>query len=666
MLGAQARAAEYNAPKNLSARQASREAEEQKLPPKPAPISLGAFTRNPSVNRNKGTKHYVPLILSEKDEDEDTTLEETQSTVSSKEPSAPSEPKDSTPSAPRSTTSSRIKVSLPRNPAIPIAPRAMRFPGPTAMPPAQMTQLPMAPQPQPHDNHGFIPMALYPGQPGPQTVGMYPYPHYGWVAHSHIVDQAGRPIDVTPEGMRRIGPMMAPTDMTPTKQEQKLTMMSHAYRNPLYAAAPAQLPVYDHSMMPQPHYAPQPYVEAPMTGYTSHVEYGPQPYLPAPAIPLHHPQLHHSQSDFEPEPRTAIYDPRVTLDRHNSAPDSSVAPSTPPRSMNNLIPAQAQSILRGQENEEPYDRNLNVQKFLSQPQQTGKTVLHNPDLHKSQASQPVDDKESEDEIDTPSKPPPTESKPETVRAAPEKPPGLEEVTSVTNFDHFVPKSSPKFHDNTAKDEMLRDALLQDFFGVGSDDWFDLRPATKFDRHAMQSVLTSVALDLESPNPLSISSISLDEQRKQTEVWLHTDPRGMPEVRKEVDRISDEYSVKSKSRASDSDETTATSLSDVEVGLLRGSGHIMTTLAEYAAENSKKTDDSFQDYFNRTKKVPEYAIERREASDGSSVSLFEKEGSGFYNAPNRIARDPRYRVPSRGETSDRWAAPRYDVFGRRKV
>jgi hypothetical protein len=93
---------------------------------------------------------------------------------------------------------------------------------------------------------------------------------------------------------------------------------------------------------------------------------------------------------------------------------------------------------------------------------------------------------------------------------------------------------------------------------------------------------------------------------------------------------------------------------------------MTTLAEYAAENSKKTDDSFQDYFNRTKKVPEYAIERREASDGSSVSLFEKEGSGFYNAPNRIARDPRYRVPSRGETSDRWAAPRYDVFGRRKV
>lgn len=63
MLGARARAAEYNAYKAATARQASREAEEQKLPPKPSPISLSAFTRNPLSNRNKGNKTWVPLIL---------------------------------------------------------------------------------------------------------------------------------------------------------------------------------------------------------------------------------------------------------------------------------------------------------------------------------------------------------------------------------------------------------------------------------------------------------------------------------------------------------------------------------------------------------------------------------------------------------------------------
>src|SRR5690242_8524020 len=62
MLGAQTRAAEYNAAKKAQARQASREAEEQKAPPLTAPISLGAFSK-PVTSRNKGTKTYVPLVL---------------------------------------------------------------------------------------------------------------------------------------------------------------------------------------------------------------------------------------------------------------------------------------------------------------------------------------------------------------------------------------------------------------------------------------------------------------------------------------------------------------------------------------------------------------------------------------------------------------------------
>lgn len=56
-----ARAAEYAAAQSARARQVSREAEEQKLPPKPAPVSLSAFTKGQPATRNKGNKTWKPL-----------------------------------------------------------------------------------------------------------------------------------------------------------------------------------------------------------------------------------------------------------------------------------------------------------------------------------------------------------------------------------------------------------------------------------------------------------------------------------------------------------------------------------------------------------------------------------------------------------------------------
>ena len=61
--GAMARAAEYAAATNAKQRQVSREAEEQKLPPKAAPVSLSAFTRTQQPSRNKGTKQWKPLTM---------------------------------------------------------------------------------------------------------------------------------------------------------------------------------------------------------------------------------------------------------------------------------------------------------------------------------------------------------------------------------------------------------------------------------------------------------------------------------------------------------------------------------------------------------------------------------------------------------------------------
>ena len=60
--GAMARAAEYAAATNAKQRQVSREADEQKLPPKPVPISLSALASRPQqASRNKGTKIYKPF-----------------------------------------------------------------------------------------------------------------------------------------------------------------------------------------------------------------------------------------------------------------------------------------------------------------------------------------------------------------------------------------------------------------------------------------------------------------------------------------------------------------------------------------------------------------------------------------------------------------------------
>jgi hypothetical protein len=56
-----ARAAEYAAAQSARARQVRRETEEQKLPPKPAPVSLSAFTKGQPTTRNKGNKAWKPL-----------------------------------------------------------------------------------------------------------------------------------------------------------------------------------------------------------------------------------------------------------------------------------------------------------------------------------------------------------------------------------------------------------------------------------------------------------------------------------------------------------------------------------------------------------------------------------------------------------------------------
>jgi hypothetical protein len=69
--GAMARQAEYLAATNAKHRQVSRDAEEQKPPPKLVPISLSDFMKVQQTSRNKGAKAWKPLTLDDMGEASD-------------------------------------------------------------------------------------------------------------------------------------------------------------------------------------------------------------------------------------------------------------------------------------------------------------------------------------------------------------------------------------------------------------------------------------------------------------------------------------------------------------------------------------------------------------------------------------------------------------------
>ena len=658
MLGAEARAAEYNAAKNASARQASREAEEQKPPPKPVPISLSAYTRNPQVNRNKGTKNWIPLVLPEADEDDENQLDESEnSTVSSKEQSSTAEPKQGTPGGLNLDDANRIRVNMPTA-VVPVAPRAMRMQGTPIFPAHHVSPMPHL-QPVTHEAGGFVPTALYAAQPGGQTVGMFPHPQGGWMFDYglRVIDHAGHMTD-TPEGMRRYGAMMVPIDFTPTKQELKLDMLSRAYHNPLYGAPGNHQQFYDEGVVVNAPSLHQPYsdlvmVQNPAGDYSLRSIHPNAPSIlrrPEP-LPLHY------HSAETPEPKTAIFNPQPSLIRHASLPGPVDDPVTPPRSVHQV---RQMSAPKEKENEEPYDRSKKMQKFMAVQQEafkTGKTVLHNPELRKNQEAKaeamtgevdvkrtPTKTNDAVTEVnelrDTPA-----------LRDVPAVPPGLEDVKRNLEYDQLLPEPAKRDQDQA----------LHEMFRVGTDEWLDLKPVTRNDRKKMLSVVKHSALKCEKQDSMFHASVKDPKRLGEISDWMHTDTRTLHAARDKVDEIAADYSARLYGPGADEQEDIVEGRAeDIHAGLVRGAGNVMATLTEYIGERELKTEDSEQDYFNRTKPVPEYAIEQSGlGANLGNLSLFEVEKSGYYNPPHRIARDPRFRPQPGGGVSvkpeEEWAA-----------
>lgn len=681
MLGARARAAEYNAAKAASARQASREAEEQKLPPKPVPVSLSAFTRNAQPNRNKGTKAYVPLVLNETpgeedDEDKEDKIEKedkdgkgdsnddgTLSTPARQARAAdrtiPAPPKSGTPLGPRNPQPVR-DIATPLS--VPTAPKAMVSAAekPTAL------AVPTPHRGQPHPVLRQPRQAVPPSvQSSPSTVsgmGGFPYPDFMKPYLPALPPLGYLPV-AYPQPPQYLGNMMVPSDISPAKQENKLTMLSHRYGDPSmkFGGTPQQ-----GLLSPGVHTRSQiinPYTTA-TPGRNPQQQFGGLAHNPA-----QHSIFHNFDSEeFVPintEERRSLPMPPASLPRrlsYGATDDSFPLPGPIVDSPGKGAPERAQHGPAGTPEDEPYDRNSKMQNFVAAQQalaKTGKTVLHNPDLHRVKGSEPQRLLSTENDTTTPEHESHIPVKEDNTGGGTlswlKPPPGFENHTPrlPTNEEYKLYNPSP-----------FGDEALRKEFGVGTEDWFELKPMSRIDRLRMNKVmkLCSSSIYVDSPKALFPDG---QNQRRDHILGLLEGGHSHCSKRDVVEQIANDHVANRLANNPGSDEAVGNARVDVEMEKAHfcAVGNIRDNLTKSTA-----MDEPFP---NKYKPAPEYAIERGGLLVGQpgSSSFFEEDTGGFYNAPSRIARDPRFRpVNKEGnkpQSEDEWKH-RSDLYGRRRL
>ncbi|KIX93727.1 uncharacterized protein Z520_10633 [Fonsecaea multimorphosa CBS 102226] len=678
MFGARARAAEYHAFQKAIARQASREAEEHKLPPKPAPISLSAFTKNPQLNRNKGPKAWKPLILEDTPEDDNDILEDNEDTLST-----PTRQKGVDRSGSISHDSDIALV--PSNPqptwldandlsaTIPTAPKAML---------RTISQAPsplVNPTPRRIQPHAIVKQAQQSGQPSVNSspsnlsgISGFPYPGLTWWFDSHGMPVLGPAAIPLFQPGQHHGNLMVPDDISPSKQENKLASLSHEHMGPSSGFV-----IPHHHLMPMPEIIESSMV-APMTFAHYEEEAGPgnhsQTWSLAPG-PIERPVMQHVNSDSA-----------VNMDGH--IPNASSLPmpnairrfSYPtavgePMEQGSITKPAAHRLAQHATHpvlvlpdEEPYDRKNKMQSFVAAQQalaKTGKTVLRNPDLHRVKVLDSASPAHSTSETTTPERTRlvPTYSPESIIIRKP--PPGLDsQLHPHQAFGQSTSKASSPFDTST----------LREIFGVGKEDWFELKPVSKNQRMMMNRVMRMCAKAQSPDAPQGFLQGTKTGRKESLQNWMRIasrDNKPATGTRKLFEQVSKECHATRASIGGSGDGASSDQSSDAEIegAAIRAVGDILANLTE-----SADSSDSGVDLANmgcKYKPAPEYAIERGALLMGNSgsTSFFEENTGGFYSAPSRIARDPRFRPAGKEavkvKSEEEWKV-RHDMYGRRRL
>lgn len=657
MLGARARAAEYNAYKAATARQASREAEEQKLPPKPSPISLSAFTRNPLSNRNKGNKTWVPLILEDTrevdvdDDDDDGHNPPDYHVMSTPSPSRQTshssshgiDPTAKPPLPPVRELQRPLRINFPDGSAR-VARRShlqhQDYPAPLLNPTPQRVL--------PHfiiqqsQSHQSLPVNMHDTSGNYAPFTWYPIPNQSW---SNGLQSFHHPAQVpVPSSSHAFqqGSFMVPDDISPAKQENKLVNLSQAYDESPFSFGPVKQPFSATPNLDNDPIFPQ---------YTSS-HHGTAP----PVWDLPQELLDETRRHLQP------------LVSRQSDSDG----FTPLREQLSGHATQPGLFSTKQTQDEPYDRRSNMQNFVAAQQalaRTGKTVLHNPEWHRSKLDGNPPDISTTDTSHSPSEQNSYEEPRRTSMLrksllSMKPPPGLE--SQLDSGAAIISKPTTRGTTKLGQDN------AQETFNIGSPGWLELRPVTKLERTWMIRMMRSCSRveNVDRIRALDDGLPSIRSKVLKTKVEDMNPDDKM--ARRALNQIANDYFLRRLSQLTNingsisSSDSAMVKMETVSIGAI---GDILANIK--ASSDLSGSEDDHVGYFCKYKPAPEYAVERGRLLGGNtgSCSFFEEETGGFYNAPSRIARDRRFRPASKeglkSKVDDEWKY-RHDLYGRRRL
>ncbi|KAK5083184.1 hypothetical protein LTR05_007068 [Lithohypha guttulata] len=629
MLGAKARAAEYNAAKAASARQQARkDAEEQEIP-KPAPVPLGAFGRITSANRNKGVKTFKPLVLSEPAEQENTSKTEAdlENKSSSPRPNSVDPPRSATvPPQSNFTTQAEIVRNVqtpyryrefPTAPIIPFAPRAMLHDDGYGCP-SHHDMMPMLSQLQGYHT-------VYPQHHVSATPPLFrDLEWYNRLEHSYysessqdsglpsttaqaplfkptlkrqnsdkaVVEQkqsGGRPSTPSPLGQQGTtelgGPtfhVFGPDDLSPAKCEVKESDRARLFEEhpELFLAATIMHPV-----------------STPAPDVTIEDRFQPR------TLSMHKPSANIEDLIMERnsigQARSQIY---VSRDTHQPRVDS-------------MTGRMAASVNGRTEADWPY---------------LGQAAIHRNRMTETCRLPMRTERQSRTRSSTASSF--EEKRPELGLEARAAPPELLQAEA-QNFR--LPETEA---------EQVTDIKCP-LVDLQSPMWPEIRMPNEEERHRLRRVIASV-------QTLSISDKyngGWEDKRgvesEELGKWLATSKKEYEQRTLKTEEVASEMQIKWEHGGSFRSATMSKSEAKRHATTVRAVGSIMSTLAMQTEDDSGLFHRGSRPYRN----PPEYAIDKSAASekDGESNSLFEPAGRGDRAPPQRLAEDSKYR-PQLGE------------------
>lgn len=641
MLGAQARAAELAAASAAKQRQVSREIEDRQLPPNPA-VSLSAFTKPQPASRNKGNKTWKPLVLDDIDETEDPTT------------SAPTD---------------RITPKEASDKKIPTAPRAMV---------AGRSLSTVVAQPQPKKAHS--PVINMPARQdyGPAHHGGFSYPVFPQNMYLHQPMFLGG----MPNFHQTYGSMMVPDDMSPTKQEQKFSMLENIpFPHMMHGQDLSQFAQHGMVQHDDPFSHPQPFGLDQQYAWDNS---GHAPYYQGFQMPYQQ-----MAGGYENEPDRA-YLPHVSAQKPAPQVDSANQHVLPIRRASDQQ-ASHEPTLRYQE---PYDTERAMKECvnkLKEKAKDGKTVLHNPEVHKEPQMEMMEPESTavkstlgkQSENRHPLVPwvvrPRDSMRNDEWEVMPPPDPISEtntftEIESENGLGYIKPAPGLPFPRTFGPPQLHLEAP-ESAPQVGSIEWMRLAPITTTERDRVRRLMALAAKSVTNKVPQD--NIAAGQDKKdlvETQKWFHTDARGERLLRRQVDLSAQIHASKviANIKARNGGELPEQFQDGKDDGLAATLilGNVACNLQTYLVGDRKSLDQRRN--FHKVKSVPDWCTERGGLALGGlggGDSYFDGAAGGFYGAPVRVARDPRFRPQVKEgikvKPEEEWKH-RHEMYGRRMM